>query len=79
MPNTIVLAGAVAGSAVLLCTPTPMSRRYVYSGIGAYAESGNINFMVRRYAEVVRSLAKEMQAPLVDALALFADRRAGWG
>jgi lysophospholipase L1-like esterase len=66
-----------AGVRTLLCTPTPMSRRYPYANIGAYAEHADINFMVRRYAEAVRQLAKERRVPCVDLFSLFINRPNG--
>jgi len=75
--RSIVERIRASGSAVLVCTPTPMSRRYVHQNVGAYAGNEDINFAVRLYAEAVRRVAGDMQVPLFDAFALFADRPGG--
>ena len=66
-----------AGASVVLCTPSPMSRAYAYSHIGAYAENEDMNYQVRVYAQAVRDLAEELDAPLVDAFELFDGRDDG--
>jgi len=66
-----------AGARVLLCTPTPMSRQYVYQDLGAYAEHGDINYMLREYAQAAREVAQEADVPLFDAFSLFIDRPDG--
>ena len=53
-----------AGASVVLCTPSPMSRAYAY-------------YQVRVYAQAVRDLAEELDAPLVDAFELFDGRDDG--
>jgi lysophospholipase L1-like esterase len=60
-----------SGSKVLLCTPTPMSRKYVYSDIGAYAQQNDMNFQLRNYAQAVRDLAAELKLPVLDTFRLF--------
>ena len=62
---------------VLLCTPTPMSRKYVYQHVGAYAENQDINYLLRRYAQAVRDLAARRNVALVDLFALFTNRPGG--
>ncbi|HID78378.1 MAG TPA: hypothetical protein EYP56_20605 [Planctomycetaceae bacterium] len=75
--NAMIDRSQAAGIPVLLCTPTPMSRRYVYQDIGAYAEHQDINFMLRRYAQAVRQVAAQRKVPCVDLFSLFVDRPGG--
>ena len=70
--RTIVRTIEEKGGKVLLCTPTPMSRRYVYGNLGAYAREDDINFQLRHYARSVRELAAEEGIPLIDTFELFA-------
>jgi lysophospholipase L1-like esterase len=62
---------------VLLCTPTPMSRKYLYQNVGAYAEHEDINYMLRDYAEAAKGVGSEMSVPVFDAFGLFIDRPDG--
>jgi lysophospholipase L1-like esterase len=66
-----------ARAKVLLCTPTPMSRKYLYANLGAYAEHEEINYMVRQYAQAAREVAQQENVPLFDAFSLFLDRPDG--
>ncbi len=75
--TTIVERIRGAGAKVLLCTPTPMSRRYLYQDLGAYAEHEDINYMLREYAAAAKGLAEELDVPLFDAFSLFIDRPDG--
>jgi acyl-CoA thioesterase-1 len=70
--HAIITQVRAAGAKVLLCTPTPMSRRYVYQNLGAYAQHEDINFMLRRYAAAVRQVAVDTDTPVVDCFELFA-------
>lgn len=65
------------GAKVLLCTSTPMSRKYPYQHLGAYARNDDMNYMLRRYAEAVRVLGRELGVPVLDGFALFADSPEG--
>jgi len=75
--RTIITGCRAAGTRVLLCTPTPMSRRYVYQDVGAYATHENINFLLAGYAQAAREVAASDHCPLVDLYALFTDRPDG--
>ena len=75
--RTIVNGIRQKGGKVLLCTPTPMSRKYVYQNVGAYAQQEDINFQLRHYAQAVRELAAELGTPLIDTFDLFAASNAG--
>lgn len=75
--RTIVSRIRNAGAEVLLCTPTPMSRKYAYQHIGAYAENEDMNFMLRRYAEAAREVATEMNVECVDLFKAFTERPDG--
>lgn len=75
--TTIVRRIQESGARVVLCTPTPMSRAYAYSNLGAYAQNEDMNFMVRRYAEAAREVARDTGATLVDTFRLFIDRPDG--
>jgi len=72
--TTIVGRIRAAGARVLLCTPTPMSRKYVYADLGAYAEHEDINYLVRQYAQVAWEVSADEGVPLVDLFGLLADR-----
>jgi lysophospholipase L1-like esterase len=75
--RTIVERLQGAGIRVVLCTPTPMSRRYLYQDVGAYAQHEDINYMLRRYAAAARDVAREYGVALVDLFALFTSRADG--
>lgn len=60
------------GSKVVLCTPTPMTRTYPFSNVGAYA-SNDMNYKLEIYASIVRDVARECCAELVDLFAFFAE------
>ncbi|NOX53314.1 MAG: hypothetical protein GXP27_02525 [Planctomycetes bacterium] len=75
--NAIIDRLQSAGIRVLLCTPTPMSRRYAYQNVGAYAEHEDMNFLLRRYAQAVREIAAKRKVPCVDLFALFVERPDG--
>jgi len=75
--NAMIDRLQAAGVRVLLCTPTPMSRRYVHQKVGAYAEHKDINFLLRQYAQAVRAIAAQRDIPCVDLFALFMDRTDG--
>jgi len=66
-----------AGAKVVLCTPTPMSRAYVYQHLGEYATHDDINYMLRRYAQAAREVATETGVTLVDTFKLFTERPEG--
>lgn len=75
--RTMVERIRAAGSKVLLCTPTPMSRNYAYQHLGAYAAHEDMNYLLRDYAASVRTLGGELGVPVVDAFALFAGSTEG--
>jgi lysophospholipase L1-like esterase len=60
-----------AGAKVVLCTPTPMSRAYLYSDVGGYAAHEDINYLLADYAQAAREVAAGTGTPLVDTFALF--------
>ncbi len=64
------------GAKVILCTPTPMSRAYPYSHLGAYA-TNDINYQLAAYADAARGVAREAGTPLVDLYRLFTERPDG--
>jgi len=72
--RTIVSRVREAGSKVLLCTPNPMTRKYDFQHVGAYAEHEDINFMLIHYVEATRQIAAEMGVPLLDVYDLFMTR-----
>jgi len=49
----IVARAQAAGVRVLLCTPNPMTRAYLYSNMSGYAEHEDMNYLVRQYAQGV--------------------------
>ena len=59
-----------AGAEPILLTPAPMGARYGYAGLEPYRKYG-LNYLVARYAQVVRSVASEMGVPLVDVYTVF--------
>lgn len=69
--RTMVTEIRKSGAKVLLCTPTPMSRKYVYSDVGAYARQSDMNFQLRNYAQAARDLAAELKLPVLDTFNLF--------
>jgi len=75
--RTIIERVQGAGARALLCTPTPMSRKYVHQNLGAYAEHEDINYLVREYAAAASDVARETGVPLLDAFSLFTDRADG--
>ncbi len=66
-----------SGAKVLLCTSTPMSRKYLYQDLGAYAQNADMNYQLRRYGAAVQALGQELGVPVFDGFALFADSPAG--
>jgi len=68
--RSMVKESTKAGAVAVLCTCNPMTEAYAHARLGAYAEHG-INHQVERYAQAVRDLAEEMNAPLVDAYKLY--------
>ncbi|MBI3922187.1 MAG: exo-alpha-sialidase, partial [Armatimonadetes bacterium] len=77
--NEILLRCRQAKAKVLLCTPTPMTRAYPYSNMGEYSQAKHedINYMLRRYAEAARQVARQQKIPLVDLFDLFTTRPEG--
>lgn len=60
------------GATPVLVTPLPMSPGYPLADLPAYVENG-LNYLVDRYAEIVRSVASDMRLPLIDAHRYFSD------
>ncbi len=75
--RSMVEQARAAGAAVVLCTPNPMTRAYLYSNMSGYAENEDMNYLVRRYAQAVEELGKEVGVPVVDVFSLFEDRPGG--
>ena len=73
----IVKTIQAVGAAVVLCTPTPMSRAYAYSNLGAYATHEDMNYMLVEYAATAREVARETGATLVDTFSAFMGRPDG--
>lgn len=71
--RTLVTRIRAAGARVLLCAPTPMSRKYVYQDMGAYAQNADMNYMLRQYATAAKAVGAELGAPVLDGFALFTD------
>jgi lysophospholipase L1-like esterase len=69
----IVKRTQATGAKVVVCTPTPMSRAYVHSKLGAYASHEDMNFMVREYAAAVGEVARATGATLVDMFRAFTE------
>lgn len=67
----MVRRAKAAKAKVVLCTPTPMTRAYVYADLGEYGKHEDINYMLSKYAEAVREVAKQRRVPLVDLFDLF--------
>ena len=59
-----------AGGQVLLLTPNPMTRHYLYASQGYYKEH-DINSALESYAASVRSVALETHTDLVDVYAAW--------
>lgn len=59
-----------AGAGVLLCTSLPMSGHYGLRNLPAYKENG-LNYLVKKYAEVTRRLARELGLPLAEVHEAF--------
>lgn len=75
--RTMITRLREAGSKVLLCTPNPMTRKYDFQHVGAYAEHEDINYMLIHYVEATRQVAAEMGVPLLDVYELFMTRPGG--
>jgi acyl-CoA thioesterase-1 len=75
--RTMVSRAQAAGAAVVLCTPNPMTRAYLYSDMSGYAENDDMNYLVREYAQAVEELGQEVAVPVVDVFSLFEDRPGG--
>ncbi|MFW6107381.1 MAG: SGNH/GDSL hydrolase family protein [bacterium] len=59
-----------APAGVVLCTSVPMSANYGLKDLPAYREHG-LNYLVERYAAVIRRLAREQGLPLADVYQAF--------
>ena len=59
-----------AGAEPMLLAPAPMGARYGYAWLEPYRKHG-LNYLVARYAHVVRAVASEMGVLLVDVYAGF--------
>jgi acyl-CoA thioesterase-1 len=70
--RAIVERVRASGAKVLLCTSTPMSRKYLYQDLGAYAQNEDMNYQLRRYRAAVQTLGQEIGVPVFDGFALFA-------
>jgi len=66
----IVLRIRQAGAGVVLCTSVPMSSHYWLADLPVYVENG-LNYLVARYAEAVRALARQFALPLADVYEAF--------
>ena len=53
------------GTGIVLCTSVPMGASYGLAHLPAYRENG-LNYLVARYAEVTRTLARQLGLPLGD-------------
>ncbi|HEX28931.1 TPA: hypothetical protein ENG04_02480 [Candidatus Poribacteria bacterium] len=74
--NLIQIAEKIkeSGAIPVLVTPLPMSPSYPLADLPAYLENG-LNYLVDRYADIVRSVASMMHLPLIDAHRYFSDHR----
>ncbi len=59
-----------AGAGVVLATSLPMSGNYWLRDLPAYKQNG-LNYLVKRYADVTRRLAKELGLPLAEVHEAF--------
>jgi acyl-CoA thioesterase-1 len=75
--RTLVTRIRAGRAKVLLCAPTPMSRKYVYQHLGAYAENRDMNYLLRQYAAAAKALGTELGVPVFDGFALFAESAEG--
>jgi lysophospholipase L1-like esterase len=57
-----------SGGRVLLLTPNPISRAYVYSNVGYYS-SHDMNEELARYVSAVRETGRQMAVPVADVFA----------
>ena len=55
-----------AGIKVIFATPVPMSRHYWLADLPQYRKNG-LNYIVDEYAQIMRNVAAERHAPLIDA------------
>jgi lysophospholipase L1-like esterase len=61
-----------SGAIPVLVTHLPMSPSYPLADLPAYVENG-LNYLVDRYAEIVRQVASEMVVSLIDTHRYFSD------
>ncbi len=59
-----------AGAGIVLATSVPMGASYWLAHLPAYRENG-LNYLVARYAEVTRQLARQFGLPLAEVYAAF--------
>jgi lysophospholipase L1-like esterase len=67
--NIRQIAEKIKGSRTksVLVTPVPMSPSYPLSNLPAYVENG-LNYLVERYANIIREVASQMDIPLIDVM-----------
>jgi len=64
---------AAGGAQVFFATPVPMSKHYWLADLPQYVENG-LNYIVDEYARIVRDVAEERSAVLVDVHKAFSNR-----
>lgn len=58
------------GAKPVLVTPVPMNNAYAHKDFPAYVENG-LNYLVDRYADIIRDLSIKMNIPLIDVHKAF--------
>lgn len=71
--RTLVTRIRASGAQVLLCAPTPMTRKYLYQDVGAYAQNADMNYQLRQYAAAAKALGTELGLWVLDGFALFSE------
>ena len=68
--ETIVQAIQEIGAKSVLVTPVPMNPSYAGRDFPAYVENG-LNYLVDKYADIIRELSKLIDLPLIDVHQVF--------
>ncbi len=59
-----------SGAESILVTPIPMNNNYAHKDFPVYVENG-LNFLVDRYANIIRELSSQTGTPLIDVHKAF--------
>jgi lysophospholipase L1-like esterase len=66
----IVVQIKQSGASILLVTPNPLSRAFVYSNLGYYRDH-DMNESLRKYAAIVASIGASSHIPVVDLFQIW--------